>query len=536
MKTKLYVLLAGVLFLMSCSEEFALEDNSLNESVFDSSVKYTEGVVYPLTDKPLTRSVTIDSNWEQIEKVTLPSGISVNTPWANYASGDIPVDVMRDIKLEDGWELIAHTMTPSNESGQNYLVFHNYTTGILKVFYYLENYQTNNMGIWHLQFDGGTQKYFNFADQVADPICHDGVRTSIDITNLTEKSSKGFSAGWNCFQVELAYDPLPLCSSLRISAINYNVQNMDLGGEYNSATNGLLISKSTSNPFSSMVNGVANLTGNSAEKWYNNKFGKNLTESNSRGIIAGVVAAGAKLLLNSLVSRFKKETTTTQEIQLKTHGTINLSGTINMENPSPVKSITLNTSLLGKLGAWNLETWPSALIYPHGYLNHISGEDYYYRTSWSTNKCSIVMNPKLQAKLVNNSVQCDLINYTNGAPECIYNNETFNRGEIGGKEGSQILYSDNESYELLFSDEQIVMGHYKLLKLLIPIKMDKYIPSLGGVPKECDLLRYDVKVGLYASTRGCFMRVAPSFSISINNKQYNVDNVKTFLPTFGWLR
>ena len=66
--------------------------------------------------------------------------------------------------------------------------------------------------------------------------------------------------------------------------------------------------------------------------------------------------------------------------------------------------------------------------------------------------------------------------------------------------------------------------------------MDKYIPSLGGVPKECDLLRYDVKVGLYASTRGCFMRVAPSFSISINNKQYNVDNVKTFLPTFGWLR
>lgn len=38
MKTKLYVLLASVLFLMSCSEELALEDNSLNESVFDSII------------------------------------------------------------------------------------------------------------------------------------------------------------------------------------------------------------------------------------------------------------------------------------------------------------------------------------------------------------------------------------------------------------------------------------------------------------------------------------------------------------------
>jgi len=172
-----------------------------------------------LVDKSIARSGTLESNWEMIEKVTLPSGISVATPWANYASGDIPVDVMRDIKAEDGWELIAHTMTPNNEQGHNYLIFHNFTTGILKVFYYLENYQTNNMGIWRLQFDGGVQKYFNFADQVADPICYDGDRTSIDVTNFTEKASKGFSVGWNCFQVELSYDPLPLCTSLRISAI-----------------------------------------------------------------------------------------------------------------------------------------------------------------------------------------------------------------------------------------------------------------------------------------------------------------------------
>lgn len=397
MKNKWSMLLVCALFLAGCSEDLSLENDSL--SVVEQTAKYTEGVVYPLVDKPMFRSSSLESDWETLDKVTLPSGVSVAAPWANYASGDVPVDVMRDIKKEDGWELIAHTMLPNKEKGQNYLIFHNYTTGILKVFYYLEDYQTNNMGIWHLQFDGGKQKYFNFADQVADPVCYDNGKTSIDVTNLTEKASKGFSAGWNCFQVELAYDPSPLCSSLRISAITYNVQNLNLGGEYNSATEGMLITKSSSNPFSSMVNGVANLTGKSAEKWYNNKFGKNLTESNSRGIIAGAITAGAKLLLNSVVSRFKKETVTTQDIQLKTHGTVNLNGTLVMENPGPIRSITLNTQSLGALGAWNLETWPCALIEPHGYLDHISGDYYYYRTSWSTNECSITMNPKLQNKL-----------------------------------------------------------------------------------------------------------------------------------------
>lgn len=308
-----------------------------------------------------------------------------------------------------------------------------------------------------------------------------------------------------------------------------------MGGEYDSATNGMLISKSSSNPFSSMVNGVANLTGKSAEKWYNNKFGKNLTENNSRVAVAGIVAAGAKLLLNSLVSRFNKETTTTQDIQLKTHGTINLNGSLVMENPSPIKSITLKTNSLGALGAWNLETWPCSFIEPHGYLDHISGEDYYYRTSWSTNECSIIMNPKLQNKLQGSTVQCELVNYSKGAPECVYNNSGFDRGELGGNGVMTDLYKDNESNQLLFSDESVTMEHRKILKLLVPIKMKEYRPD-GNIPKECELLRFDPKVGVYHSTLNCFMRVIPSFSVFINNKQNDVGSVKTFLPRYNWKR
>lgn len=521
------MLLVSSLFLTGCSETLVLENDSL--SVETPVIEYTEGVVYPLADKPISRSTELGSDWENVEKVVLPSGLSVAAPWANYASGDVPVDVMRDIKKEDGWELIAHTMTPDNEQGHNYLVFHNYTTGILKVFYYLENYQTNNMGIWHLQFDGGSQKYLNFADQVADPICYDSDRSSIDVTNLTEKTSKGFSAGWNCFQVELAYDPSPLCSSLRISAINYNVQNMNLGGEYDSATNGMLISKSTSNPFSSMVAGIANLTGKSAEKWYNNKFKKNITENNSRVAISGIVSSGAKLLVNSLVSRFKKETTTTQDIQLKTHGTINLTGTINMENPSPIKSIVLNTRPLGALGAWNLSSWPVAYIYHHGPFDHVEGENYFYRVKDSYNDCSVVMNPKFESKIVQNDTSCDLIEYKKGVPACKYNDYNFDRGVLGksmqeyGFVGGKVLCDD---------DDLKLVHITSFTSSYINIKMDKYIPTLGGIPMECDMNRFEVSCGYGSPSR--FMRVAIDNEISISNKSNVVTSVKTFLPKYEW--
>ncbi len=527
MGNKWYVLLAGILFLTGCSEELVLENESL--PIAKQSAEYTAGVVYPLVDEPISRSAVLESDWETIDKVTLSSGITVVTPWANYASGDIPVDVMRDIKKEDGWELIAHTMTSNNDQGQNYLIFHNYTTGILKVFYYLENYQTNNMGIWRLQFDGGKQKYLNFADQVADPVCYDSGRTSIDVTNLTEKTSKGFSTGWNCFQVELAYDPSPLCSSLRISAVTYNVQNINLGGEYDSATNGMLISKSSSNPFSSMVNGVANLTGKSAEKWYNNKFGKNLTENNSRVAVAGIVAAGAKLLLNSLVSRFNKETTTTQDIQLKTHGTINLNGSLVMENPSPIKSITLKTNSLGALGAWNLETWPVTYVYHHASLHHIEGENYFYKVRNSYNYCSVIMNPKLENKIMNSNTNCELIEYSKGAPACKYNDYNFDRGVLGK---SMQQYGSIDT-EILYDGDDVKLAYVKsFTSSYINIKMDKYIPSLGGIPQECDMNRYEISSGYGSFSR--FMRVAIDNEIAVGNKSNVITSVKTFLPKYEW--
>lgn len=524
MKHKWYIVLTAILLLTGCSDTQILKQDC--SPIVKQSVEYTAGVVYPLVNKPKSRSTALDSDWETVNKVTLPSGVSVATPWGNYVAGDVPVDIMRDIKKEDGWELIAHTMTPENDPGHNYLIFHNYATGILKVFYYLENYQTNNMGIWRLQFDGGSQKYLNFADQVADPACYESDRTSIDVTNLTEKASKGFSAGWNCFQVELAYDPSPLCSSLRISAVAYNVQNIDLGGEYNSATDGMLISKSSSNPFSSMTNGIANLTGKSAEKWYNNKFGKNLTENSSRSAIAGVISAGAKMLLNSLTSRFKKVTSTTQDIQLKTHGTVNLSGSLVMENPSPVKSITLNTDFLGALGAWNLETWPVTYVEYHASLDHIDGENYFYKVRDSYNSCSVILNPKLKDK-AKKYTSCELVEYVKGMPTCKYNDSSFDRGTLG----KTTQEYGTPAKEVLYDGDDVKLVHVKsLASSLINIEMNKYF--VGGTPMECDMYRFEISSGYGSYSR--FMRVVMNNEITIDNKLNVITSVKTYLPKYEW--
>lgn len=528
----LFLLTIALLTFTCCTDNGELNsipDEIAKETMDEFSMEY-KGVVYPLMVKSsISRAETFESNWENFERITLASGTSVFTPWANGASGDIPADIMKDIHANEGWELIAHTMGVQGEKGSNYLVFHNYTTGILKVFYYLEDYQTNNMGMWTLQFSGGKQKYLNFSEQVADPICYDNGRDAISVNNLTEKSSKGFSAGWNCFQTELAYDPAPLCTTMRISANNYNIQTMELSGEYNSSTEGMLISHSTSNPFSGAASGVANLVGKSADNWFKSKFGKNIGDNvESRSIIAGIIGAGTKRLLNSVVSRFNKQKNTIQDIQLKTHGTININGTLAMDNPSPVKSVTLDMKRLGDLGAWNVASWPIVRIYGHGFLDHIEGDDYFYRVKDSWNECTAVINPKLKKKIIKMGLPCHLIEYRKGAPVCIYNNRSFDRGEVGN-----LLDYAGIGGTLLHEDENVSLYWRRNFENeCLIIKMNDYIPSLGGVPQECDMFRFKISSGFGNYHR--FMRATLDCTVSINGEENSIISTKTFIPKYEW--
>ena len=69
------------------------------------------------------------------------------------------------------------------------------------------------------------------------------------------------NVGWNCFQVELAYDPDFTEGSLQIIPMSMTTSSIKLDGNLNSKTKGTVISTTTSNPLNGVVKGVASLVG-----------------------------------------------------------------------------------------------------------------------------------------------------------------------------------------------------------------------------------------------------------------------------------
>lgn len=125
----------------------------------------TLGIVYPLSkgcraEGVHTRSITatFETDWEDQKDITTALGNVFYTPWV-IGDGDanLPESFAYDIKKEDGWKLLFHTFSGIDYSAKdrNYMAFYNIRTGILKVFYYLQDTpQLNNGASWEVSFNG----------------------------------------------------------------------------------------------------------------------------------------------------------------------------------------------------------------------------------------------------------------------------------------------------------------------------------------------------------------------------------------------
>lgn len=94
---------------------------SCSDSILDADVlaksqemhELEDNVVYPRLQKKRHKAMAAygtSINWESWETLPLASGQEVTVPWGeDYYGGAIPIDIARDIKAENGWELIAHT-------------------------------------------------------------------------------------------------------------------------------------------------------------------------------------------------------------------------------------------------------------------------------------------------------------------------------------------------------------------------------------------------------------------------------------------
>ncbi len=226
-----------------------------------------------LTKSALTRS------WVDCKDVLLPSGNEVNAPWDKNATTVIPKHIREDVNPIDGWKLLDSTvefigydnnLNPEVDDGANYILFYNIYTGFLKGFYYAETIQKNGGGVWQLKIDGKT-KLFNFLGKDAIPFDQYGPN-QIEVMNVTtDGSTQGFTIGWNCFNIELAYDPTSDKQRININGIAYEKTEFDISGAFTSKSTGSILISAPVKP--GIREWVASGTGDAGKEWIVEQIG-----------------------------------------------------------------------------------------------------------------------------------------------------------------------------------------------------------------------------------------------------------------------
>lgn len=316
---------------------------------------------------------------------------SVKAPWAsNNVITTIPSDIRKDVREEDGWNILFSSMIingykkaynfQKTDKNANYIIFYNHYNGLLKGFCYLtEPVQQNNTALWHLSTNDST-RLFNFAGKEAIP--YNGPKSKdIYISNITDESvAKGFNKGWNCFQIELAYDENSINQTLNINAITLDETSYNFEGTMDFESNGVIIT-TTQKPQNNILRGTATAIGDAAKKYIE----KNLENKNkeTRGIVSttigDLIATGANKIFSSIFGK-KSTTTSEQNINVTSKGNVIITGKSTKPATgiiTPISDIPLN-KLGYALGIWNL------LDYPEYQTEQIATLQNYFPTNNST--------------------------------------------------------------------------------------------------------------------------------------------------------
>lgn len=399
MKNIVFVFVA--LFLFSCSQkETPLVDS---EDVGAPYHAEKDGVVYPSTNMDAMTRISYndtDVDWVNGTQVTLPNGEKVDLPWVD--GGSLPFFMQQKLSPDNGWELVAHTMSPDTQSNRSYLVFHNYITGTLRVFCYMSTYAANNNGYWRVSFSEPTS-LLNFVGNYALTRDKKGGNEVI-VSNSTTQYGRGFSLGWNGFQIELAYDP-EASGVMKIEPMNITTENIEIDGNFEAETEGTIIGKSSSSTnISDAIQGIGKLAGNAAEKWLKSILPD--AQQNTKALVGtstllSLAKSGVTSIFSEFSGLFKKDTQEILDVNLTTHGDISMKGVITTPTAAPMVPVNIHLDMIdGKLGGWNLEESPTMIwwttVFNEAEKNKdVTNREYIYEVPQPENvSYSIVCNPK----------------------------------------------------------------------------------------------------------------------------------------------
>jgi len=433
----------AAIFFMSCSQdELTTYDIDSEEQVSKILKNYASSQV-----------------WENKQTVKLKSGITVNTPWSsNVVQTNIPKATREDIKSVDGW-VFVYSNLDATSGKDNYIIFYNRFTGILKGFYYLEEQNQQNNGMWKIEFEGGLNKLLNGADYFTVPI------TSIysspiwlnSFTITTNSETRGFEKGWNAFQAALTYDASYNMNSLRlkVSPYNNNSTKITLTGELSTASNGSMISTTTSSSADGLLtkvkDGMVTQAGTEATSWIGSKITKGVIKKGGSSILTGgvssLVTAGVDFLFGSFFGK-KTETTTTTNTTLEftTKGSITATGNLNNNTSglfTPLSNIPLDAQ--ERLGSWNLSGQPTLTVGCDGFLISSMAGKYEYQRFLTTSEVNVVVNPYVLSLIDKYEVSTSIVYYKKLNGSANWNSDSRDDSKLMNKQEQSLGYDDGET-------------------------------------------------------------------------------------------
>lgn len=408
MKNIIHILILLSVTLIACNDDMFNIPTISNEG--DGNLVATRAIIQ-------TTSPVFD--WEDNTSIALFGYRNVILPWYNAADANIPSEILEDYKKEDGWELVYNLCTESAAAtyGKYYLIFYNKLRGILRVFYYdIYDVTTANTTFWQLSFTKPTSM-LNSIGHFTTPMNTNNT-FNVYTTNISSVDSKGISRGWNCFEVELCYDPNSSSVAQKMGIRSYDVTQgkITTTGSLQLDSEGTIVSTGTAPRFpvlSNMIDAGVSGFGKELGKFVHNKLDSAKMSPLISTPISEIVSTGGEGLIKSGInflfgSFLTKKTTTTQTLKVRTTGQIKTEGgfTINSNtNINPLVSLVSPGSQVEStdyflpsynepLGVWNLAEAPVIKFSSGAIWSKYSDEKTYNYTRivW-TNPVKVSVNP-----------------------------------------------------------------------------------------------------------------------------------------------
>lgn len=509
MKKNCLLLLLVVLYACSADEEYLLSDNSST---------------YKVSTRAITQSISPVFDWEDTSSIMLNGFGNVILPWYNAADTNIPYEILEDYKKEDGWEMVYNLCTQSAATtyGKYYLIFYNKLRGILRVYYYnVYNTTPATTTFWQLSFTKPTSMLNNIG-HFTEPT-HTNVTSNMYTTNISSVEAKGITRGWNCFDVELCYDPNSVSIAQKMGIRSYDVTQgkINIIGGIQLESEGTIVSTSQTPAFPALSNIIktgVSAFGKSVKKFISNKldstkisppYGTAIAEIISSGN-TGLIKSGINLIFGSFLG---KKTTTTQTLKVQTTGQIknegnfitnfnsNINPLVNLIFPgSEVESTDyFLPSYNEPLGLWNVaETPVVALSSGAIWYKFTDQEMYSFARIIKAKPVKIIVNPAAEKYFSKYEVSYQLMYYKvfNGNPHWgsaiygyNYTTSDYYFNPIVGKEvyndnGNEFLDSPHYSYDKVRSYPYLAQDYGRRQKEVwflddLPVENPNYVVKVS---------------------------------------------------------